>query len=79
MLLDKPEFPFNALLDTKTQPPMPVNQDLLVLLQAVQNSTDPFLVFLYVLLHTPYFSNLINIGSQQSSVPETPLKTRRSH
>ena len=35
-------------LDTKQQPLMPVNTELYTLLQLVQNSTDPWLLFLYV-------------------------------
>lgn len=41
-------FDTTMLPDTKNQPSMPVNTHILALLQIVQNTSDPWLLFLYV-------------------------------
>ena len=57
---------------------MPVNPQLLALLQAIPNTTDPFLIFLCVSRYVPL--QLTNIvGPQEGLVLETPSEARRSH
>lgn len=40
----------NTFTETRNQPTLPINTSLTGLLEMVRNATDPFLLFLYVLL-----------------------------